>query len=136
MEPKSKPCSHCNVDKPLSSFNKNKDGLFGRRSICKLCVKEVYGKKYWEKSKEKHKWLRIKRIFGLSKSDYNRMFEEQYGCCAICGTHQSKLNTALAIDHSHFTGKIRDLLCNNCNLELGIYENRKDKFDSYLKKHD
>lgn len=57
--------------------------------------------------------------FGLTMDKYNRMFEEQQGCCAICGKHQSELKYALGIDHNHITGQIRGLLCKSCNLGIG-----------------
>ena len=55
--------------------------------------------------------------------------EEQDGLCAICKqppkTRKVKGGTAkrLCIDHDHKTGKIRSLLCANCNLVLGHLEN-------------
>jgi len=49
------------------------------------------------------------------KRYYATMFEEQNGKCLICGLESQKLY----IDHDHLTGKIRGLLCNNCNTALG-----------------
>ncbi|KKN26953.1 hypothetical protein LCGC14_0869490 [marine sediment metagenome] len=48
------------------------------------------------------------------------MFSTQNGECAICGTHSSELDQALSVDHDHSTGKVRGLLCNSCNLMLGL----------------
>jgi uncharacterized protein YlaI len=49
---------------------------------------------------------------------------KQKGCCAICGKHQTILNKTLNVDHCHKTGKIRGLLCTNCNHGLGkFYDN-------------
>lgn len=36
------------------------------------------------------------------------------GRCATCGSESN-----LVIDHDHATGKVRGLLCNDCNLALG-----------------
>lgn len=44
--------------------------------------------------------------------------EEQKGCCAICGKHQSKLKSKLHVDHCHVTGKVRQLLCKTCNIKF------------------
>jgi hypothetical protein len=60
-----------------------------------------------------------KRKYGITLEDYNRMFEEQGGRCAICGTHQCATGRALAVDHDHKTGKVRGLLCQACNTAIG-----------------
>lgn len=57
--------------------------------------------------------------YGISIDDYNSMFEEQQGCCAICKTHQIEFKKKLHVDHSHKTGQVRGLLCHNCNLAIG-----------------
>ncbi|MCH8329663.1 MAG: hypothetical protein IIB81_04705, partial [Nanoarchaeota archaeon] len=66
------------------------------------------------KNKGKQRAYNLKQ-YGLTIEDYNNMFIEQGGCCGICGTHQSKLKLRLAVDHDQKTGKVRGLLCNNCN---------------------
>ena len=43
---------------------------------------------------------------------------EQDGRCAICGTGEIRL----VIDHDHHTGLIRGLLCNSCNVGLGLFK--------------
>jgi len=64
----------------------------------------------------------LKKKYGITIIQYNEMFTSQNGECYICGTHQDKLRRALAVDHSHHTGKVRGLLCDKCNSLLG-YEN-------------
>jgi hypothetical protein len=58
---------------------------------------------------------RLKRDFGLSLEDYKKIYNEQQGRCAICGN----IFKVLCVDHIHSTGKIRGLLCSQCNLALG-----------------
>lgn len=60
--------------------------------------------------------------FNLTNEDYNQMFDNQGGNCAICGKHQSEFKKSLAVDHCHTTSKVRGLLCNNCNLGLGNFK--------------
>lgn len=57
---------------------------------------------------------------GIGKDEYDKMYFSQSGCCAICGIHQSELKKRLAVDHDHKTGKIRGLLCSNCNCAIGL----------------
>jgi hypothetical protein len=54
---------------------------------------------------------------------YNKMFNDQKGCCASCGIHQSELSSALCIDHCHESGQIRSLLCEPCNVCEGWMRN-------------
>lgn len=61
----------------------------------------------------------LKKNYGINFEEYKKMFDEQNGCCAICGQHQSKLKFALAVDHNHQTKKIRGLLCGKCNTGIG-----------------
>lgn len=65
-------------------------------------------------------WL--KRNYGITDADFDRMFDEQDGRCAICGTDEpgGGYNT-LHVDHNHETGFVRGLLCNNCNRGLGMF---------------
>lgn len=60
---------------------------------------------------------KIKRKYGVTKEDFQRMLAEQNGVCAICRETSDK---SLHIDHNHTTGKVRGLLCNGCNLAIGI----------------
>lgn len=60
--------------------------------------------------------------YKISSEEYNSMLESQNNKCAIC------LNNfdLLYIDHNHDTGKVRGLLCNNCNTGIGML---KDNFE-------
>ena len=60
-----------------------------------------------------------KRKYNLSPEEYIKLYEDQKGCCAICGVHRDTLDKNFAIDHDHITGKVRGLLCRRCNLFLG-----------------
>jgi Recombination endonuclease VII len=75
--------------------------------------------------KEKAFVYRLKSRYGLTKEQYEELFEKQQGCCALCGKHQSVLKTRLAVDHCHQTSEIRSLLCSYCNLRV-IGRLRKD----------
>ena len=76
---------------------------------------------------------RILNKFGLSWEGYQQLFEQQQGKCAICEKHQSELKKRLHVDHCHKTGKIRGLLCRNCNLFLGNIQDSKKFLSNALK---
>ena len=63
---------------------------------------------------------RIMKLYGLSKEDFNKILIQQSGKCPICKT-TFKERRDIHIDHSHNTGKVRGLLCKNCNHGLGNY---------------
>jgi hypothetical protein len=89
--------------------------------------------------KEKQRESRFQREYGISVAEYDAMLIAQNNRCQICyvefGPHWSK--TACHVDHSHTTGSVRGLLCNNCNLMLGNYEciiqtGQREQFNAYL----
>ncbi len=63
----------------------------------------------------------LKRTFGITGADYSRMLKEQGGVCAIC-SNACKTGRRLAVDHDHSTGKVRALLCANCNRGIGYLQ--------------
>ena len=78
----------------------------------------------------------LKYEYGITLDDYNKMFNEQEGKCAICQRHQNELKKILYVDHDHKTGEVRGLLCKNCNVALGFYEKYDTQiFEKYLKKY-
>lgn len=86
----------------------------------KTDIKTLKRVRKWKKNnpdKVRDYVLRCK--FGISLSDYNRMFEEQNGCCAVCKRHDNDLTRRLNVDHCHETNKVRGLLCSNCNTGIG-----------------
>jgi hypothetical protein len=60
------------------------------------------------------------------------MFDKQDGCCAICKQHQVCFKNTLCVDHNHVTGKIRKLLCNDCNKGLGFFKDSPELLDIAL----
>lgn len=80
------------------------------------------------------KRIKMRRYnYGLSNADYVALLEQQEYRCAIC-----KEETKLVVDHNHETGAVRGLLCNICNLGLGLVETRgfMDEVKAYLERGD
>ena len=59
---------------------------------------------------------RLKR-YGITKEQYVELLVLQNFRCKIC----LKKADNLRIDHDHESGKVRGLLCNACNLALGLF---------------
>ena len=66
------------------------------------------------------------RKFGLTVEQYDAMLAEQNNGCAICG-QSCATGMNLAVDHDHATGKVRALLCKNCNTAIGLLGEDTDR---------
>jgi hypothetical protein len=125
-----KVCSTCKEEKPLTEF-------YNRKSNCKICSNKATTQ--WKKdNKEKDRITRqkskLKAKYGITLEQYETMVEEQKGVCYICKSENPtrKLN----VDHCHKTGKIRRLLCDKCNMTLGLINDSQEllkQFIFYLK---
>ena len=75
-----------------------------------------------DKERRENKDTRRNRDFmqkyGITLADYDQMFAEQDGLCAICFQPPTE-GRRMAVDHNHETGKVRGLLCLRCNLAIG-----------------
>lgn len=60
----------------------------------------------------------LKVSYDLSIEEYDALLLQQDNVCAIC-KKKCKRFTHLSVDHNHSTGKIRGLLCNDCNIAIG-----------------
>lgn len=78
------------------------------------------GSKPYGVCKSCRKAIKRKSRYGISQEEYDRLFEEQRGCCAVCW--QESGDEELAVDHDHMTNKIRGLLCRQCNTLVGVVE--------------
>ena len=79
----------------------------------------------------------IKCKYGIVYEDYLSMHREQEYRCKICKRHADEFKKGLVVDHNHKTGKVRALLCTNCNSQLHVLENKElyDKYMNYLNSH-
>ena len=115
------------------SHRKKKKTEYNSKYSKKNRVKMNNTLKSWSKENpDKVKNYVLKRKYNLTVEDYNKMFEEQKGCCYICGRHQSLFNKALHVDHCHDTKIIRKLLCVRCNNGLGFLDDDIDKLSKCI----
>ena len=119
--PFAKSCPTCKTTKKSNEFSKcvsRKDGLDIR---CKSCASQS--------SKIQH----YKKQYGFTTDQAETHLQNQYGECKIC-----KRQSKLYVDHCHTSGKIRGLICNNCNTVIGhAKENATTLLNAieYLKEH-
>jgi len=102
-------CNGCQEIKPLFEFLVCSTGRKLASTYCILCQRSRH----------------LQQKYGITLKEYKKLFKKQSGQCAICGTidpkSTGKYNT-FSIDHDHKTGKIRGLLCSNCNCGLGFFD--------------
>lgn len=102
-----KQCVTCRKTKPKDEFY--------RRDECTTCSDAVSD----EQHRDRYRGWMLRKLYNLSLDDYERMKQEQGGVCKICkGSSSTK---ALVVDHCHLSGKVRGLLCHNCNTGLGMF---------------
>ena len=73
--------------------------------------------------------------YGITYQEYFKLLAKQGNTCAICGSMEWGPKGP-ALDHCHFSGRVRGLLCNWCNQGLGIFEDditRLQRAIEYLK---
>jgi hypothetical protein len=163
-----KQCSKCLIQKDFSNFRIRKKSIktVNYNSSCKECEKEDCrtrykniqssdaGKEYNRLRNKKFRkanpgsikntWL--KKEFGITLEKFLELKQQQNNVCAIClqpetcvvSRGQDKKIRDLSVDHCHKTGKIRALLCSNCNKGIGSLKENIDiltKAIAYLKKY-
>jgi len=128
-------CRDCKQE--LTSYNVMYKGL--ERYImprCKFCYPK-HRDSVPSRSKKSRALNWIEWKWKISPIKYGVMEATQLGGCAIC--KQKPLEgKKLAVDHDHRTGVIRDLLCNRCNLILGLLNDDDGlliDIVEYLKRH-
>jgi hypothetical protein len=70
---------------------------------------------------ERHKGHRLKK-YGITYADFTAMLDRQDSRCAIC-RDPLDLGKNTHVDHCHDTGAVRGILCNRCNVAIGLLRN-------------
>jgi len=120
----SQTCNKCKRTLPIDRFSKQKSAKNGYRKTCKDChnayVREVWYVKNADKQKKavaeykaRNPAKELARKYKVSEAEIQALLDR--GRCDICGSTES-----LHIDHCHDTGKIRGILCRDCNFGLGF----------------
>ncbi len=81
--------------------------------------------------------------YGINDSALEQMKKDQDYKCYLCYGEgfligKNNHNEKLAVDHDHNTGKVRKLLCHNCNRALGLFKDNPElmrKAALYVEEH-
>lgn len=124
-------CKQCSKEGSLDLFQKDISKKDGVRPECKACTAVNRKSRY---SAETNRKNNMEKNFGKGVLDtYQRLFEEQDGVCAICKSPENGRYKHLSVDHCHETGKIRGLLCNNCNRGIGLLKDSPELLKNAIK---
>ncbi|MEW2577839.1 endonuclease VII domain-containing protein [Streptomyces syringium] len=102
-------CRRCGEIKPHSDWDRNRTASDGLSTRCKAC-RAIEGRAG-----------HLKRSYGTTEAERDEMIASQAGVCCICLTAP-----AVHVDHCHGTGKVRGVLCFNCNSALGKLDDDMD----------
>lgn len=108
-------------------------------AFCRKCDKRV---DVWRKAEGAYLCVAARNTqhnhlvarYGITKAQYDAMYEAQQGRCAICGEWKPVLH----VDHCHDSGSVRQLLCGSCNRMIGLAHDDVGILQSaidYLKDH-
>lgn len=140
--PTEKACTQCEEVKALDEFYRQ--GAKRRYSECKDCARKRQQEWYAQPENrvrtyntvatyrcanpDKVRALNLRKCYGITPEDYDRLYDGQGGRCAICSKEGLRYGTGtaetryqvLCVDHDHTTGGVRGLLCSSCNRAIGL----------------
>lgn len=80
----------------------------------------------------------LKRKYGITIDEYDRLVQEQHNTCPICHKDFLLGQRPADVDHCHKTGNVRGILHSKCNQLLAYAEDSPDTLRNainYLKEH-
>jgi hypothetical protein len=138
-----KKCGRCGQEKLVGEFNAGRRYADGLQPWCRSCYhdyrqawrqdpvnaahEKAYHKERYDRMQATGEYnlnqrkSRLKKKYGISLNEYVALLVKQGQKCAICGSPSPNREGAdsFDVDHDHKTGKVRGLLCKNCNLMIG-----------------
>ncbi|MFF8276350.1 endonuclease VII domain-containing protein [Streptomyces lateritius] len=114
-------CRRCGETKPHVDWDRDKAASDGLSTRCKAC-RAIEGRAG-----------HLKRSYGITEAERDEMISSRMGICTIC-----LAAPAVHVDHCHETGRVRGVVCFNCNPAIGKLGDDPDTLRraiSYLEGH-
>lgn len=98
--------AHCHPDKPHFGYG-----------LCATCYYHRNKRTILANLRRRKLW----NLYGLTVEAFNELVRKQEGKCRICERVPQGRNDQdkLVVDHCHKTGRVRGLLCTQCNGAIG-----------------
>ncbi len=114
--------------KAMSAESKRRNPERVKRNMREWSQKNRYGNEEHlaKKRASESTAQRVLKKYGLTPEEYAAMLVAQGGVCAVCRRAEFAVNKVhgtplrLTVDHCHETGRVRGLLCGNCNRAAGM----------------
>ncbi len=136
---KKRKCVKCKENKLSSEFFKKPamtDGFDRKCKECRYILTAEYEKS--PRCKMTRREYYYYTNYNMTFKDVAKIKEEHNHQCDICHIKESELKRKLHIDHCHYSGKVRGILCDNCNKALGSMKDSIEILENaalYLKNH-
>jgi Recombination endonuclease VII len=115
-----KRCADCKKYKLVAEFPRNRNSKDGFHSYCKACNNaRSYESRQRLHGSSRH--YHLKQRYGIGVDEFDELVRQQGGVCLLCGRPDPE-----HVDHDHETGKVRGILCFNCNGGLGQFRDSVD----------
>ena len=126
-------CIKCMSDDRKAKYAKDPEGHAAKK------------REYTKRNPDAVRDTKLRQTYGIGLDDYNHMFTEQDGKCAVCKRPETAVwrgkTIRLAVDHKDMpdgSKHVRGLLCMKCNRAQGLLEESIDStlaLAEYIKKH-
>jgi Autographiviridae endonuclease VII len=107
-------CSRCKTEKSEDDFPRDRQRKTGRYSWCRDCVRRDNRKAYFARE-------------GIALEDVEQLMAAQE-MCEACGALEN-----LRPDHCHDSKTLRGVLCDSCNMALGLLQNSAERLEGLLR---
>ena len=111
-------CGICGDNKPVGEYYSHTAGTNYVQAYCKLCKNKVPKSQTPEAKRRRAATSRL-WAYGVTQESFDTKFESQGRKCAICGTTDPS-KSGWQTDHDHASNRFRGVLCNPCNLFIGL----------------
>lgn len=119
-------CPKCEKWKSIDEFHKSKNSIYGRASLCKVCANKSARENHHKRSgcKDRAKQVKsryLERTYNMTIEQLEEKVRGQNGVCEIC-RNLLDMSSLTHVDHCHKTGRVRGVLCSNCNRGIGYLQ--------------